>query len=203
LRDTTLALGNSPICEFDSDGRHLYAAQKFSAAFFALATVFTADPEHPRKGQLDVWNAALKAEEDMRAEAARRNLAPHVGPPVAGGKPGQLPTGAKFHVAQGVAWMFLVVGLEATFRSAFAAEYVSYGMRSDQGTTQYAVESSLINAAHGESAYADLDAIDAALLMTGGAGAAAVEAWDTYAEADELFSEAFGGVRLPGAATSE
>jgi len=78
---------------------------------------------------------------------------------------------------------------EATYRSASAAINVGLGIRSQQGTVGYSLESMMINAGRGETAYADLDAIDAALLMTGGVGAGALVAWDTFEDAGEAAGE--------------
>jgi RHS repeat-associated protein len=188
------ALGNSPITEIDSDGQILFGKDKFAALVAVIATIGTSSPNSPRIGPLKEWNIKAQALEDAQAEGARRGIAPKSAPPSGGGKP----PSSQSHVrmVQGLSWMFIAVGLEATYRSAFAAASVAYGIRSAPGTTQYAVESSFINAARGETAYADLDAIEAAISMTGGAGAAATEAWGTFAEADGIFAEV--APTLPG-----
>ncbi|MCW5552488.1 MAG: hypothetical protein KIS67_10080 [Verrucomicrobiae bacterium] len=50
---------------------------------------------------------------------------------------------------------------------------------------------SAVALARGETAYGDLDATEAALLMNGGVGFDALAAWDVFESAAQLFEQGF------------
>jgi len=58
---------------------------------------------------------------------------------------------------------------------------------------QQHLESYFKNLDKGDSAYADLDAVLAAIEMTGGQAAGAVLAWDTFEEAGDAYVDARTG----------
>jgi hypothetical protein len=70
-----------------------------------------------------------------------------------------------------------------------AMENVLAGVESDS-EVQRNLESFFRNAATGDTAFADLDAITAAVEMTGGSASDALIAWATFDIAGELFAEA-------------
>jgi hypothetical protein len=89
----------------------------------------------------------------------------------------------------GLAIAFAYVWAEATCRAVGAALNVMAGGHSSDDPTQASLESMYRNTLQGDQGFADLDAIDAALSMTGGGSADSLVAWGTFAVTDEVFGE--------------
>jgi hypothetical protein len=96
----------------------------------------------------------------------------------------------------GLAFYLGLTKVEATCVSAAAAINVGLGIRSERGTAGYALESGMINASKGNTGFAELDAIEAALLMTGGVASDALVAWDTFDEAIQAAGEALNRLQF-------
>ena len=84
-------------------------------------------------------------------------------------------------------WGLALTSVIATFSAVEAAANLALGMRSEQGTAGYEIESALIDYSNGDTAYGDLDAITGALMMTGYEADYALMAWDAFEEAGQLF----------------
>jgi RHS repeat-associated protein len=97
--------------------------------------------------------------------------------------------GAAKGTAAGIAIGFAVVWAESTYRAMDAAANVMAGGHSSGDPTQASLESMFRNTLQGDQGFADLDAIDAALSMTGGGSADSLVAWGTFAVADDVFGE--------------
>jgi RHS repeat-associated protein len=91
--------------------------------------------------------------------------------------------------AAAIALGFTITWAESMYRSMAAMENVLAGVESDS-EVQRNLESFFRNAATGDTAFADLDAITAAVEMTGGSASDALIAWATFDIAGELFAEA-------------
>ena len=78
---------------------------------------------------------------------------------------------------------------QALYEGAIAAVYASAGVDSNGSATQSPLVSMYRNRANGNDAYADLDAIDAALSMTGGAGESALFGWGVFDTMGEVYEE--------------
>ena len=75
-------------------------------------------------------------------------------------------------------------------RAVMAAGDVAYGYSSsNDDPTQLALKSYFTNLQRGEGDFAELDAIEAALAMTGGEAAAALVAWGTFAAIGEAYTD--------------
>jgi hypothetical protein len=76
----------------------------------------------------------------------------------------------------------------ATFSAVEAAANVALGIRSEQGTVNYEIESALISySSEDTSGYGDIDSVTVALMMTGYEAGYALVAWDAITDAGELF----------------
>lgn len=82
----------------------------------------------------------------------------------------------------------LLVTTEALARGASAAMYATAGLSNDD-PTQSALISMYRDRARGEDAYADLDAITAALEMTGGVGEDAIFAWGAFDDMGQAYED--------------
>ena len=100
-----------------------------------------------------------------------------------------------FYRYSGTAWALALVttSLLATYSTVYAGCNLALGQRSSQNSYMYSVESGMINTTRGETAYADLDFLDAALNMSGGVGSTALVAWDTFEEGADAFVAGFTG----------
>ena len=175
------AMLNSPICQVDSDGRRIAFASRIMPILAALSTMYHSLVKGtPMIGPMQQWARMIQMEATTAAASAARKLAASAG---GGGNLGP----PKFWQGTGVLWGIALTSLIATYESVGAAANLAIGNRSEIGTASYELEAAFISYAKGDSAYGDLDAIDAGLLSNGGAGEAALTSWDTYSQAGEAF----------------
>ena len=80
-----------------------------------------------------------------------------------------------------------LVSLESRYRAMAAAGDTMFGISSGGDETQQSLHSYFQNLDRGDTAYAELDAVLAAIEMTGGEAAAAVVAWGTFAIAGDAY----------------
>jgi RHS repeat-associated protein len=178
-----LAFKNSAINQIDTDGRGLFNSPKVAAVFAALATFLRAEESgNPSRGPMNDWARNMKREAQAMSESASRNMRGGSGAGGRGKPPHDYSNGGR-----GIVLGLAISGLYAFSESLLAAANVALGERSEQGTAGYTLESAMIHYNRGDEAWGDLDAIDAALQMSGGAGEDALIMFSVMSEAGEMF----------------
>jgi len=179
------ALLNSPLNQYDSDG----AINKNLIKLFSVILVYYRGQETGEftAAPYTEWLRGLQTKTQIEMTSLIEKGGGKSSGPGGLGKPPkdfyQAGTGT------GKIWSFAITGMMATYSSLSAAVNLALDTRSEYGTANYAIESALINASRGDTLYADLDAIEASLLMTGGSAGDALMAWDVITDVTEIFSK--------------
>jgi uncharacterized protein RhaS with RHS repeats len=184
------ALLNSPLIQVDSDGRMLFGLSQIRSIIAATAMLaYQARAGMPILAPVTQWLNETRRIAAAGIQASMGSSASGAGGAAGGiGKPPK-----NFYKYAGTGWALALVStsLMATYSTVYASCNLALGQRSSEDSYMYSVESGLINASRGETAYGDLDFIDAALMMTGGVGSTALVALDTFVEGADVFAQAF------------